>query len=494
MGRTDPVLFITHLLGMPLHSGQVKYLRAVQSKQFRIFVLVPANRYGKSTMIACLQIWYLFYKHGLPPGNSDAWLKAEYRTANIAPHSALTEPVFKAIDQILTSKFAVKLPDGRIRSNNCHLEWFYLKDRTLNTPPFKQYFANNSYIEHRSLGEDKGGSLQGKPYGIITYDEGGRSLHLQEEVRGNILPRLADWIGPFHILSTPDQNSPSILFHHELYKDGLVGMNQTYTQEGSLRENLLLGEEQIAEQYKLYKDDPLGPQVLEGKFIFGGDNLFDIQSIETAQDEVLDDGERVVEGANYVVGIDSAIGSDEMVYSIVKAPVEPSQEDPMRLVRQMAAKGNSKSPQLHLNDLIDLLYSYKKETTRMQVILETWNGESVRFYHDLPDDIKEITVCYGSWQPEMRRSDNQNKARATTQGVKKADILVALRKALSAGILKIPKRDHNLPFKGSDLAQQLAIYKEDDNNIPTDRVISLALAVWLATENTFQDDLQYIEW
>lgn len=480
---------------MPLHSGQLKYLRAVQTGNYRRFVLVPANRWGKSSMIACLQIWYLYYKFGIPPGNHEAWLKAEYRTANIAPHSALTEPVFKNIDAVLQSKFPIKLPDGRITTNKCQIEWFYLRDRTLNTPPYKQFFANNSYIEHRSLGEDKGGSLQGKPYGIITYDEGGRSLHLEQEVMGNIIPRLADWIGPFHLLSTPDQNSPSILFHHELFKDGQAHIKQTYSQEGSLRENKLLGEEQILEQYKLYENDPLGPQVLDGKFIFGGDNLFDIESIEQAQDEALNDGERVIDGERYVIGVDTAIGSDEMVYTVLRVPTAISRENPMRLVRLMAAKGNTKSPQLHLNDLIDLIYAYKTSTTKVSLILETWNGESARFYMDLPDDIKAITTCYGSWQPERRTSENKNQVKPKTQLIKKADILLALRKALSAGNIKIPKHDSNKPFKGSDLSQQLSIYREDDARIPTDRVISLALACYLATEGiTSKETINFVDW
>lgn len=480
---------------MPLHSGQLRYLRAVQTGKYRRFILVPANRWGKSSMIACLQIWYLYYKLGVQPGNHEAWLKTEYRTANIAPHSALTEPVFKNIDAILQSKFPIKLPDGRITTNKCQIGWFYLQDRTLNTPPYKQYFANNSYIEHRSLGEDKGGSLQGKPYGCITYDEGGRSLHLEQEVMGNIIPRLADWIGDFHLLSTPDQNSPSILFHHELFKDGLANVKQTYTQEGSLRENKLLGEEQIAEQYKLYENDVLGPQVLEGKFIFGGDNLYDIESIEAAQDESLNDGERVIDGERYVLGVDTAIGSDEMVYTVLRVPKDLSRENPLRLVRLVAAKGNSKSPQLHLNDLIDLIYAYKTATTRISLILETWNGESARFYMDLPDDIKIITTCYGSWQPSRNSTDNKNQVKSKSTTIKKADILLALRKALSGGLLKIPKHDGNKPFKGSDLSQQLAIYREDDARIPTDRVISLALAVYLAIEgNTSKETVNFVDW
>jgi hypothetical protein len=473
---------------MPLHQGQIRYLRETTSRKTRINVLVPANRWGKSTLIACLQIWYLFYKFGIPPGNRETWLKAEYRTANIAPHSALTEPVFKAINQILTSSFSMRLPDGRSVTNKCLIEWFYLTNRTQNSPPYKQFFINNSYIEHRSLGADQGDALQGKPYGIITYDEGGRSLHLQEEVTGNLLPRLGDWIGPFHILSTPDQNSPSILYHFEMYENGMNNINNTYTQEGSLKENQLFGKEQIEEQYKLFQDDPLGPQILEGRFIFGGDNLFAIPDIKESLDENLNDGVRREANHNYVIGIDTAIGSDEMVYTVLDCTAKP-----FRVVHQMAAKGNSKSPTKHLNDLLDLFDAYKDETTRVRIMLETWNGESVRFYQDLPPNIQILTKCYGSWQPERRATDNRNQPTRKTQMVKKADILMNLQKLLAAHELKLFKHDPNRPFKGGDLIQQLSIYKEKDDNIPTDRVFSLALACWMANEtSTFQTAVKWL--
>lgn len=473
---------------MPLHSGQVRYLRETTQRKTRINVLVPANRWGKSTLIACMQIWYNFYKFGIPPGKRIEWFKAEYRTANIAPHSALTEPVFKTIHQILTSSFSIRTSDGRQQTNQCLIEWFYLTQRTQNTPPYKQFFANNSYIEHRSLGSDQGDALQGKPYGIITYDEGGRSLHLQEEVTGNLLPRLGDWIGPFHILSTPDQNSPSILYHYEMYENGLSNLNNTYTQEGSLRENQLFGAEQIEEQYKMFEGDPLAPQILEGKFVFGGDALFDVESILDAQTEELNEPIRREPGHNYVIGIDTAIGSDEMVYSVLDVT-----QKPFRLVKQVAAKGNSKSPQLHLSDLLDLYAAYKDDTTRVRLMLETWNGESVRFYQDMGPELQVLTKCYGSWQPERKQGENKNIAKPKNQAIKKIDILMSLRKLLSARELKIFKNDYNRPFQGSNLIQQLSIYKEKDENIPTDRVMSLALACWLASEtSTFQTEVKWM--
>jgi len=322
--------------------------------------------------------------------------------------------------------------------------------------------------------------MQGKPYGIITYDEGGRSLHLEEEVSGNLLPRLGDWIGPFHLLSTPDQNSPSILYHYKLYQDGLNNLNNTYTQEGYLRENELFGTEQIDEQYKMFENDPLKEQILEGKFIFGGDTLFPAQDILDAQDPDLNDGIRYEEGHRYVIGTDTAMASDEQVHSVIDIT-----QKPYRLVRQMAHKGNSKSPQMHMNDFCDLFDAYSG-TDRPDHLLETWNGESARFYQDLPDYIKSHTKCYGSWQPEKLRTDNKNQERPKNTAIKKADILLALKKVLAAKDLKIPTTDK--------LIQQLAIYKEDDKNIPTDRVISLALAAFKAQEAEKSQAVQWLDW
>lgn len=457
---------------MPLHQGQIKYLRETQRRRSKINVLVPSNRWGKTSLAACLQIWHLFYKFGVRTGNRQAWMKAAYRTANVAPRSSLVEPVFNYIDQIMTSSFPIPLPDGRLVTNKCQIEWFYLKEQTRESPVHKQFFANNSYIEHRTLGATAADSLEGKPFGLITYDEGGRSLHLEQEVNGTILARLFDWDGPLHIISTPDQSSPSILYHYELYQNGLMGLNNTFTMEGELKDNTFFPPEQIQKQYELYAGNPLEDQVIHGKFVFGGDNIFNIEDIRAAKDDSLNDGLRPEPGHKYVIGIDTAIGSDERVYTVLDYT-----QKPYRIAKIDGVKGNSRSPQRHLNDLLDLCDAYSAGgivDNKLNLMLETWNGESVRFYHDLPPHIKRITKCYGSWQPEKRLTDNKNTERPTNTVIKKADILMALNKLLAKQELKIPA--------DPDLTQQLSIYKEKDDNLPTDRVMSLALACWFATE------------
>jgi hypothetical protein len=163
-------------------------------------------------------------------------------------------------------------------------------------------------------------------------------------------------------------------------------------------------------------------------------------------------------------------------------PDEVSDETPIRLVRQVGAKGNSKSPQLHIQDFIDLFESYNKEK-KVRIILETWNGESARFYLDLPYDIQHVTRCFGSWQPEGITAKMVGR---NPRNVKKAEILIALRKLLANHLLKIPNE--------SNLIKQLSIYREDDNKLPTDRVMSLALASWLATDGKPSTEaIEYVE-
>lgn len=490
---------------MPLHPGQIKYIEDTFRLKTKINLLVPANRYGKTTVAACLQIHAHFYKIGVPTGNRRAWVKASYRTANVAPRSSLIEPLFNYIDQIMTSGFPINLPDGTITTNKCQIEWFYLKAQTRESPVHKQFFAFNSYIEHRTLGATAADSLEGKPFGLITYDEGGRSMHLQDEVSGTLLARLFDWNGQLHIISTPDQGSPSLLYHKKLFDQGMLkdyARTKTYSMEGALKDNIFFPPEQIAEQYELYANDPLREQVLEGKFVFGGDNVFNPDDILACQTSELNDGRRYAEGHKYIIATDTSMATDEFVHTVLDVynlSVKKLHTGLLEitgtvdLVKQAAAKGNSKSPQRHLNDFLDLVYSYKNGDN-VRHILETWNGESARFYQDLPYDVQLITKCYGSWQPSKAVTSNKNLPRPRTNTIKKAEIIMALQKLIAGHYLRIFENDPNPSGKSADLSQQLTIYVEQDENLPQDRVISLAMAAYLALEpSTFPAPLQFID-
>lgn len=481
-GREDPIYFVEHMLGMSLHSGQKKYLQEAKrgvtelvvndEELTRRFILSCANRWGKSAVISVLQLWYLFYKFGIKTNTPAEWFDIEYRTANIAPFSSLTEPVFMAMKAIMNSTYPIRnQKTGIMTTNKCKIEAFYIEEKTINNPPYKLYFANNSYIEHLSLMGGKGDNLQGKPYGLITYDEAPRSDHLQMELDNSVLGRLLDWTAPLHLLGTPDQDSNSLLYYNDLYKEGLIGVNSSYTQEGSIYENSFMTDEQIKEHEKMLEDNPLKDQMLHGKFIFGTQTIFPGQDILDAEDDSLNNGVRYEENHKYVIGVDTAIGSDEMVYHVLDTTTKP-----YRKVWTEAVKGSTRSPQMHLNFLVNLVEAYRNGNN-IQLIIETFNGESARFYDDLPPYIKSFTYTYGSWQPNKITTDNKNPAAKRSTMIKKADIVVALKKILASHNLKIPKNDYQL-------IKQLSIYKENDKGLPTDRVIALALAVWLAEDTS----------
>lgn len=473
-GRKDIVFFAEEFLGMPLHEGQIRFYRNANGK---VNVLVPANRWGKSITVAIKHIHHCVYKIGLGQGNGEAFGRAQYMTANLAPHSDATKPVFEAIKNIMTSSFAIPQADGSMKNNECKIGWLLNEAGVRNTVPYYIPFFNRSEILFRSTGEDKGDSIQGKNFGYISYDEGGRSNHLEYELNANIIPRLADLNGTLDIVSTPDMKSNSILFHYDLFEKGLHGEFGYYAQEGSISDNVFLlrnNPTYIEDEERRLAGDPIKDQVLHGKFVFAGDSLYPADDIQAAKDDTLNMGVPYEQGHTYVVGVDTAMGEDEMVFTVVDTT-----DKPYRVVRQLCAKGNSKSPQIHMADFEALVRSYLRQNN-LKIIVETWNGESANFYQDMPWDLQIITKCYGSWQPPHTKVIGRN-----MKSVKKPDILLALRKALAVRELKIP----NEPT----LVKQLSIYREDDSNLKTDRVISLALATWLATDGAPKNSNEVLE-
>jgi hypothetical protein len=462
-GYEDIPYFAETLLGLKLHDGQIKYLQNAKSK---VNNLVSANRWGKTVIDAVLHLHACFYKVGIGRGNAKAWERAEYSTANLAPHSEATQPVFKVMLAILTSSFPINQEDGSVKNNECMIGWMLDPPRTRNSVPYYIGFTNKSETLFRSLGEDKGTSIQGKKFGIVTYDEGGRSNHLKVEIDANIIPRLADLNGRLHITSTPDMESQSILHHYKIFQKGLRGEEGYYSQEGSIRENYFLlrnNPTYIEDEEKRLKNDPIKDQTLYGKFVFAGGRLFPANEIVEATDNNLTPGIGYESNHKYVIGIDTAIGEDEMVYTVMDVTTKPH-----RVVRVVAAKGSSKSPQIHMDDLVSLVTTYNLTNT-VKVILETYNGESARFYMDMPYWLQRITRCFGGWQPPGFKDLNRG-----GKMVKKAEVLQALRKLLAAHELKIPDEQ--------TLQDQLSIYREDDTKLKTDRVMSLALTAWLATD------------
>jgi hypothetical protein len=490
-GRRDPVFFAEHFLGMPTHEGQQRYLNKANAKTN---VIVPANRWGKTASIAIRHLHRIFYKLiGFGPnavsmgaGNPRAFEKASYTTVSLAPSSELTRPVFDTIMAIMRSNFVInEIVDGKkvSRTNNCLISWLLDDAHVRNTAPLYIPFTNNADILFRGTGEDQGKSIEGRSYGYVSYDEAGQSHHLAFERERRILPRLGELDGPLDLVSTPEVSSPSILEHHELFVkgggEGAPAEDGYFSMEGSITDNrffLASNPNYVADMERdLGKDNPLLLQIMHGKFVFAGDTFYRSDDIQASCDESLNGGEAFREGHQYVVSVDTAAGRDEMVFTVLDVTTKP-----FRQVRQLAAKGSSKSPEVHLADFDALVRTYLRQNN-LKIIVETFNGESANFVRSLPYDLKALTFCWGAWQPDGLPSAE----RTRRSRIKKSEILLALRSLLAKREIKLP----NEPIQ----RKQLSIYREDDSNIPTDRVISLALACWLATAGAPKNNNEVIE-
>lgn len=455
--KHDIELFARKLLGIQLHPGQIKFLES----KAKINILCPANRYGKTTSLAVKHIWKCFYKIGVPQGNMKSWLGAEYLTCALAPHSQQAEVILRTIKQILTSTFPMRQADGRMTTNKCLIEWF-LQSMSESYPMLITY-SNGAKTLVRSTGEDRGASIAAKAFGYIGYDEAGKSLHLEEEFESTLLPRLADFNGTIDLVGTPDASTPSFVYYQELFwKGGGDGNPQEpdfYSQEGSAKDNPYLPPSYFEEAHKLYGNSPRLQQVLYGKFISVGDKVFDHKTVIEAAVE-MPEFIPFESGHKYIIAIDTSIGEDETVLTVLDWT-----EKPFKIVKIIAAKGNSKSPQFHLQDIIDTFEHYNQEQT-CSVILETFNGESMRYYYDLPTSIKMKTRCFGS-----------GKINGVTKRTvdKKEDLLLSGRKCLD---------NHDILFANTyrRLVQQLANYTIKDERIKTDWTISFCLACFQATD------------
>lgn len=440
-------------------------------------VIVCGNRFGKTAgIIAVRHIWHCFYKIGMNEGEGASWQKADYRTAALAPFSDTAEVDYRIIYQIMTSSFEIQKEGEPLKTNRCAITWYLDKERCRNSHPFFIAFKDNAGIRFFTGSEDKFSAVQGKKFGYGSYDEGGRSHHLEYELKSNLLPRFSEMAAPLDLVSTPDQRSPSLVFHHDIFLKGQRNEDGYTAFEGSAYENIYLPKHHFERLEQSLKGDPLYDQVIYGKFVFSGDTFFKAEDIQKAITEDLNGGERWKPGYKYVLSTDTAVGADEQVDTVVHVPegfdIKKEFSPHLRVVRQTGFKGSSKSPALAMQEHIDLWEAYDKEPNAVSGVLETFSEGSVRWYYDLPDTMRRKTRPYGS---ALQTKGMKAVAKVTTNGGKKVDMLLALRKCLTMGLIDIPEDN-------KELIQQLTMYREKDERLATDRIISLALACWYVLE------------
>lgn len=285
--KRDPLFFVNSLLvrktrglvnGRKVrHAGQEDWLR--NSNQ-SINVLVPGNRWGKSTVEGMKHLWKAFVKDGVNVVGRQAWMSEPYETISVAMSADQAGIVYKEVKSLARSPA---------------LAPFVAKVRET---PFPHVVLWNGSIIHCRSAHDDGKYIDGHGYQYISVDEAGWIRNLKKLTNEVLLMRLAGG-GDLDFVGTPKGFGDLYWY----YERGLRGIPGYYSQRGSIFENPFLNAEDIKMRDELLRssDPKLRAQVMYGDFVdFAGlafthdqrDNAF-VPSLPAHQPRV--DGHRYIQ-------------------------------------------------------------------------------------------------------------------------------------------------------------------------------------------------------
>ena len=262
--QQDPVFLCRALLPKVPHPGQETFLRDANEM---INVLVPGNRWGKSTVVAMRHITHAFTKRGRKPAGRYNWLTMPYETISVSVSADQANIVFSEVKHLLAHPAIAP---------------FVTQIRTTPFPTITLW--NGSVINVRSAHDD-GKYIDGHAYGYVSIDEAGWIDDLKGLLNKVIIMRLAGG-GMIDLIGTPKGMSANGLYWY--WNRAARGVEGYYGQRGSVFDNPHLPPEDIRRRDELLKhsDPRLRDQVIFGTFISEEgmaftqeelDNLFDPQ-------------------------------------------------------------------------------------------------------------------------------------------------------------------------------------------------------------------------
>jgi hypothetical protein len=252
--KVDPTFFCRILLSKVPHPGQVTWL---ENSTQAINVLVPGNRWGKSTVIAMKHIWKAFTKHKVVLRPGETWLTAEYETISVSVSADQAEIVFKEVKRLLAHPVIAP---------------FVTSIRSTPFPTIKLW--NGAIINCRSAHDD-GKYIDGHAYRYVSIDEAGWIKNLRHLMDGVILMRLAGG-GDVDLIGTPKGFGDLYWY----YSRGERGVEGYYAQRGSIYDNPHLSPEDLKMRDRLLQSSnpKMRDQVIKGAFV-------DLEGLAFTQDQ-----------------------------------------------------------------------------------------------------------------------------------------------------------------------------------------------------------------
>lgn len=453
----DSVLFLNVLSPKKPHPGQIVWLR---SSTQPINVLVPGNRWGKSTVIAMKHIWKCVFKVGQTREqrlNGDG-----YETISVAHSADQAEIVFREAKRLLMSKTLRPLV------------------KTFRSSPFPHIVFTNGSVMHCRSAHDDGKYIDGHRYQYLSIDEAGWITNLRFLMNGVILLRLAGG-GEIDLIGTP-KGYNDLYFYFERGQRKVKGY---YSQRGSIYDNPYLPEEDIKMRDALLATGSakLREQALYGEFVDFTGLAFTRDQRDNAFDPSLREHTPREEGHKYVVAWDLGRTTDYTVGTVLDVTMKPwkmvsytrlnrvAWEAIYETIRSKAIEYGVRFSYIDATgpqgDVIEeeltkrgiTVYGYKSSTKSLKIDLINTLQNGLDEDRDVIEYVEVIDpeTDMPRLEPIMRAPGDVNKA------------------GKPWGVVRLPC----IP----QLMDEMGIYSLDDKDIPfTDSVMSLALAVNSAYE------------
>ena len=444
-------------MGLYLHQGQKNWLSETTKPENKKNILVPSNRWGKTLITAVKHIWMCYYKIGIE-ADSKTVKGALYRTLNLAAHSEQARIEAQYIKNILQSNFVFYF-EGKWLVNKCKIGDFLPPDGIVESPNYVFSFKNGSAHISRTVGDDRGGAIQGGSYFFISYDECCRSYRLEDEIEPDILPRLIDTNGTLDLLSTPDKDSPSLQYYYELCEMGKDRRDGWYTKEGALSENAFIPKDALKRAEENITDPQVRAQVLSGQFVFSGGRMFSGQSIRNIWniEQKWDTLPLRLLSINYQTG---------KLYNPAHRYI---------LAGDFARSESGDATVAYVLDYslnpYEIVSGYR--VTGMPITTQLQDIRILRQYYNARLII-DTNSLGGSIIRDLLSSERPESF--DFKAKRKGEMLFILKKVLDDGRIKAPKPSGENTLQV--LRRELGAYKEDDARLKTDTVMALGMGLY----------------
>ena len=332
--RLDVLGFADEGLGVELHDRQKEIIRAIfpvgcppETWPYKSAHLATGNRFGKSVIIAVVQMWFAVFKHRAPlPYASSDWFLFPYAAVNVGPQNENAYVVREKVGLILQdqAKEQIMRPSGRGHIHPAIQSMFKQarsrQDLDKSGNPFllmipdtdyKGYLTeHNVYLEYRTV--DAGArALQGRTKYLVTFDEAGRYRDCVTLIASDVMPRTIDSRGIVITATTPHLETESD--YEEVWERGNPSNPDRSPYQisfaASMKDNPHVAQEMIDEAMD-GQPGYLYDQIVNGKFVQSEEAFFNAKSIEEAGDPDLPNLRRRTRNHTYVLSWDLAVAKD----------------------------------------------------------------------------------------------------------------------------------------------------------------------------------------